>query len=423
MSILNKVWNHHDAWAPETSAVTNLRTNWEQALTELAKQNERGFDENLDFCHLIKVAGANGEMRDWFVSTHKTIACMMEYRFWGQQTVVVGPEMQKAFGDTELGKVPASHLKLPFPAYWIAFPENEQMLLWGGSPNERMDEVYGLRGTGWHRVEGAYVLDLGHISKGKSKGLLVYLWAPNPVDMSLRERNQALGAPTLPTDDMAHMWFSLKFEDEREIEEQIRDTFADPLNETFDIDPLDPMRSVYDGLSLHKEEEVRAIASRTALMATRIIINSALYMVSPKADLMGIKSAKREELLNQAKDFRDQSARTSGKNSRNWRRQAENKERKAKRYKPPVTWIGPNIEGAISEGREAAERTHSSKQKGHVRKGHWHMFRTGRMKDDFGMKIPNEQRDYIYHWIPPTWCGDLDTKHKSHTYAFKGDKL
>ena len=418
MTLLNKVWNHHDDWAPHLTVVSNMKANWEQTLTKLATQNPRGFDQRLDFCHLIKVESTEGQLHDMFTSTHKTLACMMEYRFWGQQTVVVGPEMQKAFGDTELGKVPASHLKLPFPAYWIAFPENEEMLLWGGAPNEEMGG-YKLRGTGWHRVEGAYVLDLGHISNGKHKGLLVYMWAPNPVDMSLREKNKELGVPVLPTDDMAHMWFSLEFDDNKEIEQQIQDTFADPLSEVFDYDPLDPNRSVYDGLSINREEEVRVVASRAALMATRIIINSALYMVSPRADLMGIKSAKREELLNQAKDLRDQSARTSGKSARHWRRQAEHKERKAKRYKPPVTWIGPNIEKAIGEGREASTRTRSSKQKGHVRKGHWHMFRTGRMKDEFGVKIPNEQRDCVYHWIPPTWCGDLDTKHESHTYVFK----
>ena len=41
------------------------------------------------------------------------------------------------------------------------------------------------------------------------------------------------------------------------------------------------------------------------------------------------------------------------------------------------------------------------------------------MKRDDGTKIPNEERGRIFHWIPPTWCGDLDTKQESQTYAFR----
>mgnify|MGYP005691814783 CR=1 FL=1 len=420
MTILNKVWNHHDDWAKHPCAISNLTMTWENTLTELAKQNDRGYAPNLDFNHKVAAQTHDGEYHSMFVSMHHQIACMMEYRRWGQQTVVVGPEMQKAFGDTELGKVPASHLKMPFPAFWIAFPESDDMVLWGGSPTEVMDAQDGLemRGTGWHKVEGAYVIDLNQITEGGKNGLLIYLWGPNPIDESLREKNKALGFEQMPTDDMAHMWFTIEFDDERDIEDHIRDTFSDPLNEIFDYHPDDPNRKMYEKMSSFREEDTRAIVQKTALTATRIILNAALYMTSPKADLMGIKSTKREKLMAEAKDLRDQASRTSGKSSRSWRRAAERKEGKAKRYKPPVTWIGPNIESAITKGKTSNTPT-NRKQKGHVRKGHWHMFRTGRMKDDQGMKIPNHLRTSIYHWIAPTWCGDVDDKHTKHTHAFK----
>jgi hypothetical protein len=46
--------------------------------------------------------------------------------------------------------------------------------------------------------------------------------------------------------------------------------------------------------------------------------------------------------------------------------------------------------------------------RGHVRKGHWHMFRTGRRKDASGNKIPLSQQGQLSRWIPPSVVGDQD---------------
>ncbi len=431
MSIINRAWNHYDETINATVATSRNRTliksgvngdgTWDNFIglvyDILQKQGTNlrsssgGFDNGLQ-CN-FKVAGENeGSSPFCIPSLNVQLCAMVDYKKWGQQSVVVGPQMQEAFADTELGKVPPNHLKFPFPAYWIAIPDNTEIVCWGGTPGQKVGEPH-IYGTGFHAVKGAYVIS-------RDDGLLIHMWAPDPEDPTIRQRLlDEHNVVHTQGNDWAHTWFTFKFSEGKDIEETLREQFDNKDNEIHDPNPFNPGTNFWaDDMSINSGDDIAKRVAESSVRLLRIIINSALYMTSPKADIDKIGSTKRAKLLNEAEDLDELASRTSGRVSRGHRRQADTKRRKASRHRPPVIWIGPNIERKLRAASEGGRSEHS-KRKGHVRKGHWHMFRTGRMKDDHGMKIANELRAFIYHWIPPTWCGDLETSHESQTHAFR----
>ena len=430
MSILDDVWCHYDAslkvtTMKNTRSRMNLSYRWtdmfktvRETLKLKGETNRGGFDENLN-----PQVGFNFTPRDEpshnveVPSFEMQINTMLDYERWGRQNVVIGPQMQEAFADTELGKVPSKYLKFPFPAYWIALPENEDIVCWGGTPETKIDDGahgLGVYGTGWHSARGAYVI-------ARKNCLLVHMWAPEPQDAGIRKRlEDKFNVEQGGGDDWGHTWFSFSFKGEQDLEETLIAQFDNPDNEVHDPNLADGQTNFWGADMNFREDgdEIHRRVKESAVRLLRIVINSALYMTSPKPDLKRIPSSA-ERHTKAAQDLEDLANRSEGRSARKLRREAENKRRKAARAKSPVVWIGPQIEAKLTQARNSGERQEHSKRKGHVRKGHWHPFRTGAMKRDDGTKIPNEERGRIFHWIPPTWCGDLDTKQDSQTYAFR----
>lgn len=427
MSIIDKAWNHYEVSLnlPVASSRTRTldgRNTWSSHLGLVNEMISRagsdlrgagGFDANLN-CN-FKIAGDWGSDKAPFMipSLNVQICAMVDYQKWGNQNVVIGPQMQEAFADTELGKVPVNHLKFPYPAYWISIPDNEEIVCWGGTPLRKVGEP-NIYGTGYHAVKGAYVIS-------RDNGLLVHMWAPDPLDSTVRQRlYEKHGVRHTQGNDWAHTWFSFQFEEGKDIEVALREQFSNEENEIHDPSPAKPGTNFWaEDMSINSDGSVQARVAESAVRMLRIVLNSALYMTSPKADLHRSGDSRRTKLLKEAEDLEELAQRSSGRTARNCRRRAERKHQKARRCRPPVIWIGPNIEKALQRAKSGGSRSEHSKRKGHVRKGHWHMFRTGPMKDEHGVKISNELRSFVYHWIPPTWCGDLDTAHESQTHAFR----
>ena len=431
MSILDDVWCHYDASLNSVKHLKNSRTRMKikHRFTDVFKTVREtlaskgvhhmhgGFDENLEPQVGFSFTPQDESEGVQVPSFEMQICTMIDYEKWGRQNVVVGPEMQEAFADTELGKVPSKYLKFPFPAYWIALPGNEDIVCWGGTPETKINDAahgLGLYGTGWHSVKGAYVI-------ARDNCMLVHMWAPEPQDKGIRERiEDKFNVEQDGTDDWGHTWFSFRFNSEQDIEQALIAQFENPDNEIHDPSLADGQTNFW-GADMNFRgdgDEIHRRVTESAVRLLRIIINSALYMTSPKPDLKRITSGP-ERHLKAAQDLEELASRSEGRAARKLRREAENKRRKAARAKSPVVWIGPQIEAKLNQAHNSGERQEHSKRKGHVRKGHWHPFRTGAMKRDDGTKIPNEERGRIFHWIPPTWCGDLDTKQESQTYAFR----
>jgi len=436
MSIINQAWNHFDRvrqlsrCAPSRIKQLEARQ-WMtiiETLTSAGQTADSGFDEGLQPNHGAMMRDDNGQ--DYSIPSMNVQLCtMIDYLHWGSQTVVVGPNMQEAFADTELGKVPVSHLKFPFPCYWLALPDNEDIRIYGGDPEavvanyELNGEVLNTYGTGWHKVKGAYIVN-------RKEGILVHMWAPEPEDPEIRKRlNEIENGPaklglTGNTGlDWAHQWFTMRFLPDQDLEETIREVYTDIDREVFDPHPNDPTRTYWQEacMGIQHEGEGRDIMVSSACRVLRIIINSALYMTSPKADIAHIRSVKRDRLLQQAQDLTEIAARNGNrKGQRKLRREAKRKAQKAERYKSPVVWIGPKVEEKMrSRNATSDKKREHTARKGHVRKGHWHKFLTGRKLDDHGNPIPSEARGFIFHWIPPLWCGDLNDKKEAQTYAFR----
>lgn len=435
MSIINQAWNHFDTVHQlancSSSKIKQLECRQWTTLLEtltLGHPNPPGFDEGLQPCHGAVMESNTGEKYS-IPSMNIQVCTMLDYLHWGSQTVVVGPNMQEAFADTELGKVPATHLKFPFPAYWLALPENEDIRVYGGDPetvvatSEVMGETIKTYGTGWHKVKGAYVIN-------RKEGLLVHMWAPDPEDPEIRKRLSELanGPTKLGLSgtvglDWAHQWFTMRFLPDQDLEDTIREVYTDINREVFDPHPNDPSRTYWQEscMGIQHEGEGRDIMVNSSCRMLRIIINSALYMTSPKADIAHIRSDKRERLLQQAQDLKEIAARNGfRKGRRKLQREAKRKTQKAERYKSPIVWIGPKVEEKMRSQKAAMQkqREHTTR-KGHVRKGHWHKFLTGRKLDNHGNAVPSDARSFIFHWIPPLWCGDLEDKKDGQTYAFR----
>lgn len=83
--------------------------------------------------------------------------------------------------------------------------------------------------------------------------------------------------------------------------------------------------------------------------------------------------------------------------------------KKGARFFPPdrpTTWdVGVRIGAAlrrasVSDTQTGEERPHAGPRP-HIRRAHWHSFRTGPMKDATGAAIPAHAREVALRWLPP----------------------
>ncbi|WP_298150647.1 hypothetical protein [Flavobacterium sp.] len=125
-----------------------------------------------------------------------------------------------------------------------------------------------------------------------------------------------------------------------------------------------------------------AQVSDTWQSALEPIINLLLYVCSENADIDG----KQRTPANPAPK----------KTKRGWRHfPAES----------PSTWdVGVRMGAALRRAYHAAETEMGGENSGprpHIRRAHWHGFRSGAMKTPDGVHIPAEKRKFELRWLPP----------------------
>jgi hypothetical protein len=357
---------------------------------------QSGFGPEFEF----RGEGENGQVQTPPHSMQVSVACMREFERNGHNIVTIGPVMADGFADTTLEHVPSSHLKSPWEGFYVSLLDSN-LRVWGGEAGKTLIENSGVSGghdiigTGWHQLSGAYVV--------WQQGFILIHFYGKPNDLSVDPMDCANGWFCFPLYDPNNTITGLDEDSPREgnIEEWLSACVDHPHNEESDFDPAE----------FSKAEQRDMMKS-----LLRIIINAVLYMNSPRGEVKKSSNCTtRDNKKQKAERLMEQAEKTSGRNRRKLVRAAQRQLQKAWLKGHRTVWIGPTIEESVSRGA----REGTKKRKGHIRKGHWHLFRIGPMKDEGGEKIANHLRGEVIHWIPPSWVGDLDDMGKPKNYQFR----
>jgi len=359
-------------------------------------------------------------MAEFFGTTYTMTRAMLLYELHHQQVICVGPRMQAAFANTSLANVPLDMVRLPYPCFYLATPESEDLVLWGGTR------------TGWHRVVGMYVVMETHRDVS---ALSVLAWA---------EANEK---SIVPTDD-ATFWFRIDLDHHSETTfEQSFEKSLDPkyvrqtittiesesaavANELEAVHAADPdalrrinLDKALDKLLANRASEASDIGMgldnsprdriervrQTARKLMRIAVNTVLYMNSTGADLSDPETteSERARLRKKIAGFKN----PNKKDARLAKRKLDDL------TKCRLVWVGPTIEqevGGEHDLTESSGRTVS----GHVRRGHWHTFLVGPRKRE-GEVIVASERGRTLKWIPPLWVGGAKEPTERRVYAVR----
>jgi hypothetical protein len=309
--------------------------------------------------------------------TSQTVVNMFQamdmFQRYGQQVVMVGPNTQRLFAKTPCPRIPSAKIPLPFPGFYLAFPDST-LKVWGG---ER---------TGWHSLRGVYVR---HHPVNPVLGIEVpetclYLWAaPN-------EKSLTLG-------DDACLWVKYTWADEY-LEDQIATQMASLSEdgreyfESFDLaeDGSTPPR--FEGVG----EAVSEVNTRTAIAVARMVVNTCLYMAAHEADASptfyeGVRSEALVTRYHPLLERTDKKAKALRKTI--WRDICQSTSAR-------ITVIGEKLEQAVPSlrGGSATERIERRAYWVGLH-GRWQVY--GRMKDDEGNHIPAEDRPHKFIIIYP----------------------
>jgi hypothetical protein len=335
-----------------------------------------------------------------YSTTYNMMRSAIAYERTGQQVVVLGPRMQEAFANTSLSEVSPEHVRFPHSCFYLATP-GSKIKLWGGSD------------TGWHRVEGAYIME-----EPTEPGVLsMLIWG------AANERSKA------PTDD-ATFWFAMKIGsgatvnldsdlesrlDDNELREgTLRNIELESAVTRMDLDArvngvLDNRHAnISDRLAnIPQSEELAREVKGQVKAFLRIAINTLLYINSTSCET---KTSDNEA---QRKELEQALARKKHKNGKDAKKLGRDLDNLPK-YR--VTWIGPTIE--TSAGSET-DLTGTRSVKGHVRRGHWHTYRVGPRKTEAGEKIDAALRKSSLKWIAPVWVGSGAPEDKPRVYGVR----
>jgi hypothetical protein len=374
-----------------------------------------------------------------YSTTYSMTRLVLSYQWHHQQVVCVGPRMQEAFANTSLEDIPTDLIRLPHPCFYLATPESEGLVLWGG---ER---------TQWHKVAGCYVA-----KEPTANAIVILAWG-------------AANEKSLDPLDDATFWFRLDLdrwtEQSRSFHEQKvafgpfhEDT---GLEDQFDVRLDKPrMREALTNIEAEskltsavlKEHRGRALVvdqggrinidhalssllsnrraeasdhehelfqrgqteahantvKETARKLMRIVVNTILYMNASNAEVSAPVTSdnERDRLKSRLKGVKNP-RKGSGKAL----------QRKLDTLpKHRVVWVGSTIEQEVGGDRDFTST--GRRVSGHIRKGHWHTFLVGPRKID-GTPIPKEQRPSISNWIAPIWVGSLKDPSGPRTYRLR----
>ena len=341
------------------------------------------------------------QMLSEYSTTYNMLRSAIAYERSGQQVVVLGPRMQEAFAHTSLKDVSSEHIRFPHPCFYLATPQSK-LTIWGGSD------------TGWHRVEGAYVME----DPSEPDVVSVLMWG------AANENSQG------PMDD-ATFWFSLnlgnrigsvdldatleKRLDEGELKNgSLRNLELESRMIRMNLD--DQVESILNTKESNISDRLAGLPDTDHLVHEvkdnvkaflRVAVNSLLYVNSASCE------TEKSDNEGQRRELEKSLARKKHKNGRDAKKVARDLDALPK-YR--VTWIGPTIETSRDSEHDL---TGTRTVRGHVRRGHWHTYRVGPRKDEVGGKIDPALRKASLKWVAPVWVGGLSVDDKPRVYGVR----
>lgn len=266
------------------------------------------------------------------VNKAMTLSFMLlaQYRQYGQQSFVIGPQLQQMFERTSLEGVPENMLKMPFPTIYIALPDCPWKI-WGGV-------------TGWHKVSGVLVR-----YHEETNSFTLFLWADE------NENARVAG-------DDASFWLNLDMNEANamglDVETYLLTVMGDRQRESSDPHPDVNIPEAI-------RQEVYNQIEDTAINVARVIFNLLIYLQTKTPERSPVKKymdqpKQRREIENAIKRIKNPKKR-KGK-IKHLKRQL------AQLSDATVTWIGESIE-RIPTGGYA--RQPGQKQVRHWVRGHW----------------------------------------------------
>jgi hypothetical protein len=232
---------------------------------------------------------------------------LLGYRFYGQQTFVVGPRLREMLENTSLVGVPWDAVRWPYPFFYVALPECPS-LLWGGA-------------TGWHNVSGVLV---GISAEGD---MSFYLWGDE------NERARTRG-------DDASFWFTVPAgavsRTGTDMETYLDSMMRDPRSNWAD-GSLDDLVSAQAEVMRTGSADDRTIAVARGVL--RVVVNLCVYLQSTGAE--ATPHPKYEAVREARRRLEDEVGRKKSPGKRKHLQRDLDKLSKAH-----VTWLGRTIEEA-----------------------------------------------------------------------------
>ena len=249
----------------------------------------------------------------------------------GRQAFEIGPELCEQFAATDLSNVTAEHVRMPYSAFYLSIPEGTAQI-WGGSR------------TRFHDVEGVYVSE-----NHKTKNLMLVIFG------AANERSR---------DDLDDgvVFIKLNICKMKQDDQNFQDYVEKTLSKVLTYEPsnfLDDPTDVLDSENLKRSGLLRKHTDDCIRVLARIVVNSILYISSPKSEIETDEDRERDSIAIETL-------------CKNETRLKPGKLKKlatkiSKRKKTRLSQLAPTLE------KELTEKTRA----GFWVRGHWQIYWTG----------------------------------------------
>lgn len=319
-------------------------------------------NERMQFAQIAIAAGVDPTSMEEVVFTEYIVRhAVTLWRLSGKKVYVVAPQLRWMLENTELRKYPSEDLKPPHQALYIDMRGAEYKIY-----NEM---------TGWHPIEGVYVIEDRACTPKRWRLLVVGLANEN----SKRKDDDALYHWTIVFPEASTIEEALQYTVETSLSPDARDMVVDGKNITVDNAPVGG-KQVQD-----RQRKIFEEMTPVLLSLFRYVMNVLLYSTLPDADIV-FSDASRE--------YRDLKSRLHKLPKKSSKRQKVLQRLNKMGPKPRIV-LGGNI--VIDRKKEASEKGSGTGRKHKVRtlvSGHWHHYWVG-----------EGRKDKIRKWVSPFWRG------------------
>ena len=175
----------------------------------------------------------------------------------GRQAFEIGPELCEQFAATDLSNVTAEHVRMPYSSFYLSIPKDTAQI-WGGSR------------TKFHDVEGVYVSE-----HHETKNLMLVIFG-------------AANERSINAQDDGVVFMKLNILKMKQEDQSFHDYIEKTLTKVVTYEPgnfIDDPDSSLDPENLKRSELLRKHTDDCIRVLARIVINSVLYISSPKSEI------------------------------------------------------------------------------------------------------------------------------------------